>query len=222
MSLKSIVIDELKQTPVAAVSGAIGAAVAAVSLIAAWLQPRATVSPSPPASGPLAPPNDLLLANLLLSIAYFVGITVTCALILRAVGRKHDIAAFLASIPVVSLSNFSAVLVVYLAPPRPLNSQLFASAHDLILYASASIFLAICGSAILGNIANAHGRSHTAPASDSKAGGDGLAALFVIAILLALWSLLVFAGQTRLTRTLLPEITHPSEPKAPVVSGETK
>ena len=217
MSLKSSIADELKRTPVAALSGAAGAAIAALSLLLAWIQYRSPPPPSSmPATGTGAPPTDLFLGNVFLVIAYFLAVTVATALLLRSVARKHDLAAFFGSIPLLALTNFSVILVMYLAPPRPLSPALFASAHDLVFYASAALVVAFCGKAVLMDIGNTGGKKD-ADQENTPTGKppDGLGILLIALIVLALWSWLVFAGQTRLARTLLPEVAHPVEVKAP-------
>ena len=215
-ALKSSIADELERAPVAALSGAAGAVIAALSLLLAWIQYR---SPSPlsgmPAIGNGVPPTELFLGNVFLVIAYFLAVTVATALLLRSIARKHDLAAFFGSIPLVALTNFSVILVLYLAPPRPLSPALFASAHDLVFYASAALVVAFCGKAVLMDIGNTGGKKDAA-AENTPAGKapDGLGILLIALIVLALWSWLVFAGQTRLARTFLPEVAHPVEVKA--------
>jgi len=216
MSLKSNIADELQRTPLAAMSGAAGVVIAALSLGLAWIQYR-PVSPSSasPSVGTSVASNDLVLGNVFVAIAYFLAVTVSSSLLLRSVARKHDIAALFVSIPLIALTNFSTILVIYLAPPRPLSTQLFASAHDLVFYASAAIVIAFCGKAVLMDIATTGNRKKTE--SEGKASGgppDGLGILLVALLVLAVWSWLVFSGQTRLTRTLLPEVTHAVEVKA--------
>ena len=162
---------------------------------------------------PLGPgnplPADLAVGNVFLLISYFLAVTIAVAVILRVIARNHDITALFASIPLVALTNFTVILFMYLAPPRPMTRQLFTSAHDLVFYASAAIIVAICGKAVLADLASTVISKKSEP--EKRSSNDGMGLLFMALILLALWSWLVFAGQTRLTRTLLPEITHPVE-----------
>jgi hypothetical protein len=83
-----------------------------------------------------------------------------------------------------------------------------------VFYASAVIVIAFCGKAILIDIAS-NGNRKTSESKTETAGGgsDSFGILFGALIVLAIWSWLVFAGQTRLTRTLLPEVTHHIEVK---------
>ena len=216
MTLKSSIAEEVKRTPLAAISGVLSAFVALLSLALAWVQFRtgsSTLSAS--ASVEAQQAGELFLGNLLLVVAYFLAATTAVALLLRIFGRKHKTASFFASIPLVSLTNFSTVLVLYLAPPRKLSVQLFASAHDLIFYASAAIVIAFCGSAVLRNIAIFdHEKREPSKAEGEEEGGTVGGFLFLAAILLIGWSWLVFAGQVRLAKTLLPEIAHPVEGKS--------
>jgi hypothetical protein len=217
MSLKSSIEDELKRSPVAALSGAVGAVASALSLILAVVQYRAGSPPSaqfPDGISPLL--SGIVLGNVFLVVAYFLGVTVTGAIVIRVVARKHEFAALFASIPLVALTNFSTILVMYLAPPRAMSTQVFTSAHDLVLYASAAIYISLCGYAVVRDIATSGAKKSDQTGTEVKgSGGDVLAALFFALVLLLLWGSLVLAGQTRLTRTLLPEITHPIEVKAP-------
>jgi glucan phosphoethanolaminetransferase (alkaline phosphatase superfamily) len=214
MSLRTSIAEEIRRTPVAAMCGLAGVVIAALSLAVAWAQ-VGSVAPSPnTAEAPVsAPVNEISLRNVALIVAYFVSITVAAALFLRAVARKHDVTAFFASIPLLALTNFSSILIIYLAPPRPLSPQLFVSAHDLVFYASAAIVIAFCGKEVLANLASTPPKAK-AEEKPTEAGGDGMSILFAALIVLAVWSWLVFAGQTRLTRTLLPEITHPADTKS--------
>lgn len=220
MSLKSSIADEVKRSPVAAMSGAAGVVIAALSLGLAWIQYRSVPPFAPPATAATSPPpTDVFLGNVFLVVAYFLAVTIAASLLLHAIARKHDITALFASIPLVALTNFSAIFVIYLAPPRPLSPQLFVSAHDLVFYASAAIVIAFCGKAVLVEIASTGGtKTAESETKSSSSGGEGFGVLLIALILLAVWSWLVFAGQTRLTRTLLPEVTHPADVK-PSKSG---
>ena len=207
-------MEEVKRSPIAAMSGVAGVVIAALSLGLAWFQfGRAPHSAAPATAVTNLPPTDVNLGNVFLVIAYFLSVTIVAALLLRAIGRKHDITAIFASIPLVALTNFSAILVIYLAPPRPLSPQLFTSAHDLVFYASAAIVIAFCGKAVLVDIVSTDGKMTSESETKSSRTGGDLGFLLIVLILLAMWSWLVFAGQTRLTRTLLPEVTHPADVK---------
>jgi hypothetical protein len=216
MSLRNSIADELKRTPVAAMSGAASAVIAALSLLLAWVQYRSASTQSGPPTAPNGvPPTELFLGNVFLALAYFLAVTVATALLIRSIARKHDLAALVGSIPLFALTNFSVILVIYLAPPRPLSPALFASAHDLVFYASAAIIVAFCGKAVVMDI-GAVGGNKGAELENSSTGqkSDGLGILMIALLMLVMWSWLVFAGQTRLARTLLPEVAHPSEVKA--------
>lgn len=211
MSLKNSIAEEVRRTPVAALCGLAGVVIAALSLSLAWSQVGSAV-PSSTIAGPTSPMGEISLRNLALIVAYFISITVASAVFLRAVARKYDVTAFFASIPLLALTNFTAILIIYLAPPRSHSAQLFASAHDLVFYASAAIVIAFCGKEVLASLSSAPPVAKT-DAEPKEHGSDGMGILFTALIILAVWSWLVFAGQTRLTRTLLPEITHPADAK---------
>ena len=132
--------------------------------------------------------------------------------VLRAVARKHDLAAFFASIPVLALTNFSTILVIYLAPPRQFDQSAFTSAHDLVFYGAAAIVITFCGRAVMIDLINPTANSTAKSSSENKTeNSQVLGGLFLVVIVMAVWGKLVFAGQVRLTKTLLPEITHPIE-----------
>jgi|GEM_PF-1420247 len=211
MSLRSSIVDELRRSPVTTISGLAGVAIAALSFGLALIQYRSGPLFALPAGATSAQPSDLFLGNVFLVVAYFLAVTVAASLFLRAIARKHDITAFFASIPLIALTNFSAILVMYLAPPRRLSAEFFASAHDLVFYASTAILIAFCGKAILVDLASIPGRSTAEAEANSSSDLGGCVGTIVLAlIILAVWSWLVFAGQTRLTRTLLPQVTHPA------------
>ena len=154
---------------------------------------------------------ELALGNLLVAIAYFLSVTTSVSVFLKILGRKHEVPAFLISVPLVALSNFSTILVLYLAPPKPATRQLFTSAHDLVFYSAAAIVFAFCGLAVFRWFAEDAPKQSATSAEVNPKRTDGIAVLMIGALLLSIWGWLVFAGQTRLTQTLLPEITHPIE-----------
>lgn len=215
MSLKDSIAGELKRSPMAALSGVASFIVALLTLGVGWLQNRSAGTPGPTsAARPDVLTGDLFTGNVFLVVAYFLAITTAASLLLRAIARKHDIAALFVSVPLIALSNFSVILMMYLAPPRPISAQLFASAHDLVFYASAAVVIAFCGRAVLADLVSTtiakNAESENRSTSKSN---DAVGFLLIALLLLAVWGWLVFAGQTRLTRTLLPEVTHPSDVK---------
>jgi len=213
MSLQDSIIDEFRRTPVAATSGALGALIAGLSLFVAWLQSKSNAATSSSATSPqlnLIAQDQVHLPNVLLIIAYFVAATVFASIALRLAARKHGVAAFFASVPLLALVNFSVVLVVFLVPPRQVTQQLFVSAHDLVFWASSSIVLAFCGRSVLSNLAEPPPRTSDETAQTKL---DGTGFLLLSFIVLAIWGGCVYAGQSKLTRTLLPEIVHPLDAK---------
>lgn len=210
MSLKSNITEEIRRSPIATITGASGVFVAALSLLLAWVQYHGNFSPVEPLpNGTNFPQGGIHLANLLLIVGYFLAITISTAFLIRALARKHDIAALVASVPLTALTNFSTLLLIYLAPPRELVQESFSSAHDLLLYASATVYVAFCGMPVLRDLAAPSTKNTTTPEGENKKENtDGLAALFFCFMLLAIWCSLVSSGQKRLTQTLLPEVTH--------------
>jgi hypothetical protein len=209
MSLKENISDELKRTPVAAISGAAAVVIAALSLALAWIQHSGTSSSAAQVAETLRSTAEFSLGNVFLILAYFLAITVSVSLLIRSIARTHDITALFASVPLIALTNFSVILLIYIAPPRVLSQRLFASAHDLVFYASAAIVIAFCGHAVLKDLASTNSsKEDKSDPKTSSSSSDAIGFLFAAFLLLAVWSWLVFAGQTRLTRTLLPDITH--------------
>lgn len=205
MSLKANMQDEFKRSPITTIAGVSGSVLAALAILTAWVQYQGNVSPAITSHNGISPVQDeIYLGNLLLIIGYFVALTISTAFLVRALARKHDIAAFATSIPIAALTNFSTLLVMYIAPPKALSQESFSSAHDLLLYASATVYIAFCGLPVLRDIATPSKKE----AESNKETSDGLAALFFCFIILAIWCSLVFSGQERLTKTLLPEVTH--------------
>mgnify|MGYP001077959121 CR=1 FL=1 len=216
MSILSSATSEIRRSPISTFSGAFGVLIAALGLFLAWSQNR-TVSPLTPTNSIQASQlqTAIELSNVLIIISYFLSSTIVGAIAIRSLSRKHDITSFFASIPLVALINFSTILVIYLAPPRAMSAQLFTSAHDIVLYSSVAIYIAMCGAAVLRDLYSTGRKkySDTEGKNDEKE-PDGLAFIVLGFILLAIWSSVVFAGQKRLTQTFLPEITHPIEVKA--------
>lgn len=205
MSLKKNMLDELKRSPIATITGISGAVLAAMALLTAWSQYQGNAPQVIVLSNESSPTKSgIYLGNLLLIISYFVALTISTAFFVRALARKHDIAAFVFSIPIAALTNFSTILIMFLAPPKELFQDSFSSAHDLLLYASAAVYVAFCGFPVLRDMATPSKKE----VESSKEAPDALAALFFCFIILAIWCGLVFSGQERLTKTFLPEVSH--------------
>jgi len=183
--------------------------VAALSLILAAAQYQTTSVASGQAPNESAIQSlGVNLGNIFVIVSYFLSSTIFSALIIRIIAKKYDLVALFSSIPLAALTNFSVVLVIYLVPPRALNQQLFTSAHDLILYSSAAVYISVCGAAVLRDMASAKVTQKDDEQSKGNENSEGLALLIFPLILLFMWSWLVFAGQSRITQILLPEITH--------------
>lgn len=210
MSLVSAAKEEIARSPVAAISGGVGVLIAGISLILAWIQFQTPSIAGVPIASAARLSLGINVSNLLLLVAYFVAITSTTAIILRAVARKHDLAAFFASIPMLAFTNFSTILVIYLAPPREFKQSTFTSAHDLVFYGAATIVITFCGKAVMRDIISPANKAPKEPSPDEKTeSSQVLGGLLLVVIVMAVWGKLVYAGQVRLTETLLPEVTHP-------------
>ncbi|WP_143520276.1 hypothetical protein [Halopseudomonas pelagia] len=207
---------EFQRSPITVVTGAIGVLVAALSLILAAAQYKVTPEAIGQTRSDLTTQAlEINLGNIFVIASYFLSSTIVSAIIIRKIARKHDVAALFASVPLAALVNFTAILLIYLAPPRTLSQQLFTSAHDLILYASGAIYISACGVAVLRDMASSTASKKSDEESKGGESSEGLGLLIVPLILLFIWCWLVFAGQTRITQTLLPEITHYIEREKP-------
>lgn len=210
MSLLSSAKEEFNRSPITAISSGVGVIIAGVSLLLAWIQFQVPSISSNSMESTIKHELGINVSNLLLIIAYFLAITITTVIILRAIAKRHDLAAFFGSIPVLALTNFSTILIIYLAPPREFNQSAFTSAHDLIFYGAAAITIAFCGKAVMADLISPTIKIPKENNQNDKVDDSPiLGGFFFALIVMAVWGKLVFAGQVRLSTTLLPEITHP-------------
>ncbi|KPM47244.1 hypothetical protein [Jiulongibacter sediminis] len=200
MSILNQAKEEFNRSPIATISSGVGVLIAGTSLFIAWFSFHSESSATYPSVNNFISEGGMNVRNLLLIVAYFLAITFLTARIIRFVARKHSLAAFFTSVIAISLTNFSTVLMIYLAPPRAFSQSTFTSAHDLIFYGSGIIVLIFCGKAVLIDLL----RNDDKDKEPNIMGG-----LFMALILLFTWGGFVWSGQTKLTNTLLPEITHP-------------
>jgi hypothetical protein len=228
MSIVKKIIEEIDRSPVATISTAIGVLIATLSLGLALTQPQTitVTSPNYQAASSNTIPFDI--RNTLIVISYFISMTVAGATGIKILSKKHDVTAFFLSIPLAAVTNFTTIIVLLACPPREVTQELFSSAHDLIIYACASIYITLCGHAVLKDF-YATGRktkNEKESKSEQSNDGDGLSSLISALIFLVIWGWLIFSGQTRLTQTLLPEVTHYkkelSQPQSKPQHNETK
>lgn len=200
-SIVNSVKNELKQTPIASTASALAAIVSLLSLLYALAQTSVsiTTTSSNPSLQAGVNPN-----NIFLIIAFFLSATFFCGFILKRLATKHDISALILSVPILSLINFTTVLVVYLTPPRQLSEKLFENAHDLVFYSSACIFLVFFAKPVLADLAKPGNNDN-----DNDIGGG--AVLIIGIIILMIWGGFISGGQKMLSRTFLPEIAQPTE-----------
>jgi hypothetical protein len=207
MTLRKYASDEFRRAPISTTLTAIGIVIATVSLLMAWLQQPAT--PSPAISAPGTQAFHTNLQNAFIPIAFFITATILSSFFIKKLAHTHDIAALFASVPIAALTNFLTVLLIYSSPTQEPSPSLFSSAHDLVLYASAAIYTSFFGMAVMRDIATPVQQANSEKTLKSdESSPDGLAAMVIAILLLAVWSSLVFSGQKKLTATFLPNITH--------------
>jgi len=220
MSILKSAKEEITRTPISAISAAAGVLIAGASLLLAWLQFQTPSVASTPIEPTIKHELELNVPNLLLVVAYFLSLTVTTAITLRAIARRHDLAAFFGSIPALAFTNFSTILIIYLAPPRDFSQAAFTSAHNLVFYGTTIIAITICGKAVARDIVLPARPQKDDDRSKETEGSQLLGGLVLAIIVMMVWGKLIFAGQVGLTTTLLPEITHPIEQPSPSAQSQ--
>ncbi len=230
MSIVKKIIEEIDRSPLATISTAIGVLIAALSFGLALTQPQTIAATSQNYQTASASTIPFDIRNTLIVISYFISMTVAGAAGIKILSKKHDVTAFFLSIPLAAVTNFTTIIVLLACPPREVTQELFSSAHDLIIYACASIYITLCGHAVLKDFYATGKKSKNENNNESKSeqsnDGDGLSSLVSALIFLVIWGWLIFSGQTRLTQTLLPEVTHYkkelSQPQSKSQQNETK
>ncbi|MDD4506979.1 MAG: hypothetical protein PHE60_11470 [Sulfurospirillaceae bacterium] len=215
-------IEEFKRSPIAVISGVIAIIIGALSLAFAAAQFSTNSIISVPSHNLSMNSQDSVnVGNLLLIISFFLSSAFAGATMIRVIARKHDFSAFFLSIPLTALINFLTILVIYLAPPRKISFELFSSANDLVFYSSIVVFLTICGKAVLKNIVISQYEKKIITKNEQKekitninkeeSMNTILGILFITAIILTIWSSVVFKGQSLLIHTFLPSVTYSVE-----------
>ncbi|WP_444898100.1 hypothetical protein [Microbulbifer sp. SSSA005] len=206
--------NEIKRAPVATISSAAGVIFAGITLFLAILQFKSGISiQSGDISTSSGDKDSVNVGNLFLAVSFFASSSFTVAVIVRLIARRHDLAALFLSVPMAALVNFVTVVMLYLAPPKELTKDLFTSAHDLVLYSSVFVFLIVCGRAVLVDLARSVTENEKSDTTKDKASDfNVLSILFLCALMVGIWSTLVFKGQLLLSKTFLPEITTPHLP----------
>jgi len=193
-------------------SGISGVIVAFLSLLIAWFQFQGiSTNPNVSQTTIRIPDGEIFVANALLVIAFFLSITISSALVIRIISRKHEFAAFFISVVLASVTNFLTILVIYLTPPRSLNSELFNSANELVLYASIFIYLVFCGKAVLKDFLSLSEKTDEEDNTRSKSDESSYVwgSLIIVIILFFAWKSCILKGQELLSETFLPKVAHP-------------
>ena len=194
MPMTESVKGEVLRSPITVVATVAGVVVSALSLLVAWLQYAG--APAIVGNGPTqSNTSGLHISNLLLIVASFLGTSFSCASLIRLLARHHWFAALVLSVPVAVLSCFCTLIILHLAPPKPLTREGFQGACDAVFYGTVFVFVAITGLAVLKDLA--HGGDST-----SK-GSDGIGAILIGAIVLMVWSTLVSTGTSKLVQIFL-------------------
>jgi len=208
-NIRPYVAAEIKRAPIATLSILIGAIGGCLTFFFAGLQPK--IPPSV-INVAVESTGSVETRNILMVLSFFLFSSFLGAGIVKLLARKHESASILLSILIASLTNFSTIFLIYLAPPRVLSQQLFYAAHDNVFYASMVVYLIVCGAAVFKDLYRSiRPDTEKNTTSSEPKQVDGIGFLFIAVILIALWGWAVFAGQKRLTDIFLPEITHYTE-----------
>ncbi len=210
MGLKQSIQEEYSRSPIATIAAVIGAAVGVITLMLSQIQFNSShiASNSVPEVLSVTSSQNMV-SNLFLAVAFFISIAFSGATLVRIVAAKHDIAALFLSVPLAALTNFFTILIIYLSPPRNIDTTLFASAHELTRYSIAVVYLIICAKAVLIDLTKTSTKKDSDDKSDENS--SALAAIVIALILLSVWSSAVSKGESLLVSTFLPEVTHVQE-----------
>jgi len=193
---------ELSNSPVSTLSALVSAVIAEFALYLAWLQfSSGNTAQSNVAANVVKGTLDVNVGNILIAVAFFVSLTIFCAVLTRYVGRWHGLGATFFSVALASITNFLTMVVIYLSPPRAIDNELFINANDLVLYSSLVFYLTFCGQAVLKDIFT--------PETEGSSEPNGQSILIATILLIVVWCKCVFVGQVLLSETFLPRVAHP-------------
>ena len=201
MPLKERALDELKRGPITVTATVVGVLVAVVALLVAWLQYAGPPVFPVASTATHSVPSDFRLSNLLLVTSFFLASSLSLASLTHIFDRSHPFQAMVLSIPAAVLSAFFSLLVLQLAPVRPLTEQAIETDKDTVLWATIFVFLAINGrSAAKGVLESMPARksdsANLKPSRDDEGGG----AIIALGLMLVIWGSLVSAGLSKMTQ----------------------
>lgn len=89
------------------------------------------------------------ITNLCSLISYFFAMIFIVFFVIRLISNKNFLAAFFASLIIISLVNFSTIVMVMKIPPLSIHKIIFNSVHDLVFYASVASIVLFLGNLFL-------------------------------------------------------------------------
>lgn len=170
------------------------------------------------------------LKNLLLCLAYYIFISISCASLIRIFSKYYDFTATLLSIPVAVIINFSTYISINLIPPTLFSKTQLLQISELLYWSTLILFVAICGKAVVQSLINtptdnsrvasegSKKENNTGSNEDNikedentnKPTGDGIGSILLLFFFgLFIWGKMVSYGQDTLIYSLLPETWQP-------------
>ena len=205
MPLKERALDELKRGPITVTATVVGVLVAVVALLVAWLQYAGPPVIPAASTATHSVPSDFRLSNLLLVTSFFLASSLSLASLTHIFDRSHPFQAMVLSIPAAVLSAFFSLLVLQLAPVRPITEQAIETAMDTVFWATLFVFLAINGRSAAKVVVESMParKSDSADLKPSRESDEGGGAIIALGLMLLIWGSLVSAGLSKMTQLFL-------------------
>ncbi|WP_298018424.1 hypothetical protein [uncultured Castellaniella sp.] len=203
MPLKEKIIEEFKRGPITVTATVIGVLVAAISLLVALLQYAGPPMIATSIAGPTT--SSFQLTNFLLVTSFFIASSTALASLIHSLDQSYPFHAMILSVPTAVLSAFLSLVVLQLAPPRPITEQTFKTAKDVVFWATLFVFLAINGRStaesiiIQGHSERPHSETEQSSGRKNDIGGE----IAILLIMLVVWSSFFSAGLSKLVQLFL-------------------
>jgi hypothetical protein len=196
MSILTSASSELQRSPITVIATVVGVVASTLAVSIAWFQYSGPIAiQATPAAVSSARLN---ISNLLIAFAFCLSSSLSFASAIRLLARTHWFAALAMSVPAAVLPAFGTMLVLYLAPPRALTPEAFATAQDVVFWGTAIIFIALNGFALLREVARSDPDEQKEPKSS-----EGTGFLVIVVLILMAWSGLVSAGLSKTVKAFL-------------------